>query len=306
MMTTHADLKPVRVSMMNAVHDLAVLVARDEGLFRDEGLDVAIINTPGTAQVNVDRQALRHEIFDRTMEALYNTGGVDQYRMCEWGVMKRTVEAIQCGQRPAKIVALGSAMSKMAIVTAPRSQIYDPEQLKDQPIAVSPFNGSHFTTLKMLEGFIRKEHIRVVHAGTMQERLEAVRQGEVAAANFMEPWISIAQKQGFRILMECHSTRSEAAGDELDGPTLAAMFRAEARAAQMINEQPSQYVHYLLQEAHGLLEPQELQTWRLLYGPPTPYTRERFTDTYAWMLGYPGLVTPGATYDTVVDNRAWE
>ena len=51
----------------------------------------------------------------------------------------------------------------------------------------------------MLEGFIKKEHIRVIHAGTMQERLEAVRTGEVAAGNFMEPWISIAQKQGFRI-----------------------------------------------------------------------------------------------------------
>src|SRR4029450_6927840 len=112
-MTTQADLKPVRVSMMNAVHDLAVLVARDEGLFRDEGLDVMIVNTPGTAQVNVDRQALRHEIFDRTMEALYHTGGVDQYRMCEWGVMKRTVEAIQCGQRPAKNVASRTSTSHM-------------------------------------------------------------------------------------------------------------------------------------------------------------------------------------------------
>jgi NitT/TauT family transport system substrate-binding protein len=305
-MTTQADLKPVRVSMMNAVHDLAVLVARDEGLFHDEGLDVMIVNTPGTAQVNVDRQALRHEIFDRTMEALYNTGGVDQYRMCEWGVMKRTVEAIQCGQRPVKIVALGTAMSKMAIITAPHSHIYEPEQLKDTPVAVSPFNGSHFTTLKMLEGFIKKEHIRVVHAGTMQERLEAVRRGEVAAGNFMEPWISIAQKQGFRILMESHSTRSEAAGDELDGPTLTAMFRAESRAAEMINQDPGKYAHYLLQEAHGLLAPHELQTWRLLYGPPMPYTQERFEDTYAWMLGYPGLVAPGATYGTVVDNRAWE
>ena len=104
-MTRSADLKPVRVSMMNAVHDLAVLVARDEGLFRDEGLDVEIMDTPGTAQVNADRQALREVIFDRTMESLYNTGDVDQYRMCEWGVMKRTVEAMQCGQRPAKIVA---------------------------------------------------------------------------------------------------------------------------------------------------------------------------------------------------------
>ena len=305
-MTTQADLKPVRVSMMNAVHDLALLVANEEGLFRDEGLDVTIVNTPGTAQVNADRQALRHEIFDRTMEALYNTGGVDQYRMCEWGVMKRTVEAITCGQRPAKIVALGAAMSKMAIVAAPHSHIYEPEQLKDTPVAVSPFNGSHFTTLKMLEGFVQKEHIRVVHAGTMRERLEAVRNGTVAAANCMEPWISIAQKQGCRILMESHSTRSEAASDDLDGPTLAAMFRAEARAAELINQTPGKYARYLLQEAQGLLEPDELQTWRLLYGPPVPYTRERFETTYAWMQSYPGLLASDATYDAVVDNRAWE
>jgi NitT/TauT family transport system substrate-binding protein len=305
-MTLQADLKPVRVSMMNAVHDLALLVARDEGLFRDEGLDVEIVSTPGTAQINADRQALRDAIFDRTMESLYNTGDVDQYRMCEWGVMKRTVEAVQCGQRAAKIVALGAAMSKMAIITAPNSCIYEPEQLKDTPVAVSPFNGSHFTTLKMLEGFIKKEQILVVNAGTMQERLEAVGKGVVAAGNFMEPWISVAQKQGFRILIESHSTRSEAASDDLDGPTLAAMFCAEARASEMINQNPGQYAHYLLKEAQGLLELHELQTWRLLYGPPRPYTRERFQATYEWMLSYPDLVTPGATYETVVDNRAWE
>jgi NitT/TauT family transport system substrate-binding protein len=304
-MSIHADLKPVRVSAMNAVHDLAVFVARDEGLFRDEGLDVEILSTPGTAQVNADRQALREVIFDRTMESLYNTGDVDQYRMCEWGVMKRTVEAVPCGQRPAKIVALGAAMSKMAIITAPNSRIYEPEQLKDTPVAVSPFNGSHFTTLKMLEGFVKKEHILVVNAGTMHERLEAVRRGDVAAGNFMEPWISIAQKQGFRILMESHSTRSEAASDDLDGPTLAAMFRAEAQAAELINANPARYAHYLLAEAQGLLALPELQTWRLLHGPPMPYTRERFTATYEWMLSYPGLITPGATYETTVDNRAW-
>ena len=86
-MTTPVDLKEVRVSMMNVVHDLALLVARDEGLFRDEGLEVEIVSTPGTSQVNADHQALQTQIFDRTMEALYNTGAVDQYRMCEWGVM---------------------------------------------------------------------------------------------------------------------------------------------------------------------------------------------------------------------------
>ena len=305
-MTIEADLKNVRVSMMNAVHDLALLVARDEGLFRDQGLDVEIVRTPGTAQVGADHQAMRDVVFDRTMEALYNTGDVDQYRMCEWGVMKRTVEAEEAGQRPAKIVALGSAMSSFAIITRPDSDFYEPEQLRDVPVAVSPYNGSHFTTLKLLEGFVAKDHIKITNAGTMQERLGVVGRGAVAAGSFMEPWISVAQKQGFRIIVEGHSTRSEAAGDELDGATLAAMFRAQAIAAEMINKNASKYEHYFLAEAQGLLNPGDLQTWRLLYAPPVPYTRERFERTYDWMLGYPELIAPGATYEGTVDNRAWD
>ena len=70
-------------------------------------------------------------------------------------------------------------MTRMALVTWPESGLYEPEQLEDRPIAVSPYNGSHFTTLKMLEGFLEKRHIQVTHAGTMGERLEAVRRGEV-------------------------------------------------------------------------------------------------------------------------------
>jgi NitT/TauT family transport system substrate-binding protein len=97
-MSTQIELKKVRTSVMNTVHDLAVLVARDEGLFEAEGLDVEVVTTPGTFQASADHQALRDGIFDRTMEALYNSGGVDQYRMCEWGVMKRTVEAVSAGE----------------------------------------------------------------------------------------------------------------------------------------------------------------------------------------------------------------
>jgi NitT/TauT family transport system substrate-binding protein len=221
-------------------------------------------------------------------------------------VVKRTVEAVSSNQRPGKIVALGAAMSKMAIVTGPNSNIYEPEQLKNTPVAVSTFNGSHFTTLKMLEGFIRKDEIQITSGGTMLERLEAIKKGEVAAGNFYEPWISMAQKQGFRVIMESHSTRSEAAGEQLDGPTLAAMFRAEAVAAGRINADTKSYTHYFVDEIRGLLEPDDFQHWRLLYAPPVPYTRERFEDTYNWMLGYPGIVEPGSTYEQVVDNRAWE
>ena len=301
-----AAVKRVKASMMNAVHDLPLLVARDEGFFRDEGLDVDVIRTPGSGQRDSDHQALRANVFDRAMEALYDQGACDQFRMCEWGVMKRAVEStVSGGHRPAKIVALGSAMSSFAIVTAPGSRIYEPEQLKDRPIGVSPYNGSHFTTLKLLEGFLKREQIKVAFAGTMKERMEAALRGEVAAVSLREPWISIAEKRGMRVLMESHSTRSEAAGEELDGPTLAKMFRAEAAAARAIEQDPGRYEHYFVAEAGGLLERGDLKLARILNAPPEPYTRERFDHTYQWTLGW-ALVPPGATYENTVDNRAWQ
>ena len=208
-----AELKKVRASMMNAIHDLPLLVARDEGFFRDEGLDVEILTTPGSGQHNSDDRALKDDIFKRTMEALYDQGQCDQFRMCEWGIMKRAVESNQENKlRTAKIVALGSAMSSFAIVVDPKSGIYEPEQLKNVPIAVSQYNGSHFTMLKMMEGFIKRDEIKIANHGTHRQRMEAVKAGKVKAASLQEPWISVAEAQGARVLIESRSTRSEAAG----------------------------------------------------------------------------------------------
>ena len=41
------NTKKTQVAIMNAVHDLPVLVARDKGFFKDEGLDLEFVTTPG-------------------------------------------------------------------------------------------------------------------------------------------------------------------------------------------------------------------------------------------------------------------
>jgi len=293
-----------KVAIMNAVHDLPVLVARDKGFFVDEGLDLDFVTTPGMAQVTTTHAVKFESVFDRPLDTVYNEGGIDQYRMCEWGIMKRAVEANTEGRRSRKIVALGASMSKFAIVVARDSKIYEPEMLKEKLISVTPNNGSHFTMLKMLEGFLEPTHIKTTNAGSMQKRLEALSTGQVAAVVLMEPWISVAQRDGQRILIESHSTRSEAASDDVDGPTLAAMFRAQARAVELIEKDPTPFVHYLVAETGGLLDPKDFQRWRLLHAPPQPYTRERFEDTYNWTVKW-NMTVPGATYENTVDNRAW-
>jgi NitT/TauT family transport system substrate-binding protein len=293
-----------QIAIMNAIHDLPVLVARDRGFFRDEGLDLEFVTTPGMSQSTSTHVVKFDSVFDRPLDAVYNDGGIDCYRMCEWGIMKRAVEANAQGLRGRKIVALGASMSKFAVVVARDSKVYEPEMLKDQPIAVTPNNGSEFTTLKMMEGFLEPEHVKRVNVGSMLKRIEAVREGRVAACSLVEPWISVAQKWGMRILIESHSTRSEAAGDDLDGPTLARMFRAQARAVEVLEHDPTPFTHYLVSETGGLLEPHELATWRLLHAAPQPYTRERFDDTYAWTVKW-NMTVSGATYENTVDNRAW-
>jgi len=303
-MNLETKVKP-RLAIMNAVHDLPVLVARDKGFFRDEGLDIEFVTTPGMAQVTTSHSVKFDSVFDRPLDSVFNEGGIDQYRMCEWGIMKRAVEAECSGLRRRKIVALGASMSKFAIAVAPDSEIYEPEMLKNREIAVTPNNGSHFTTLKMMEGFLKPEHVKTTAAGSMPKRLEALKQGKVAAVSLMEPWISVAQKMGLRILIESHSTRSEAASDDLDGKTLAAMFRAQARAVKEIEKDPTPYVHYFIRETGGLLELKDFQSWRLLHAAPQPYTRERWDDTYNWSVKW-NMVVPGATYENIVDNRAWQ
>src|SRR5438094_10081027 len=85
--------KRPQVAIMNAVHDLPVLVARDEGFFRDEGLDIDFVTTPGMAQVTTSHFVKFDSVFDRPLDAAYNDRGIDQFRMCEWGSMKAAVEA---------------------------------------------------------------------------------------------------------------------------------------------------------------------------------------------------------------------
>ena len=60
--------------MMNAVHDLSVLVAGDEGLLNDEGLDVEVVDAVGTARANPVGDALHTKIFDRSLETLLQHG----------------------------------------------------------------------------------------------------------------------------------------------------------------------------------------------------------------------------------------
>jgi hypothetical protein len=91
-MTSETKNRP-QLALMNAVHDLPVMVAREKGFFKDEGLEIDFVVTPGMAQAGSSHVVRAETVFDRPLDSVYNEGGIDCYRMCEWGIMKRAVEA---------------------------------------------------------------------------------------------------------------------------------------------------------------------------------------------------------------------
>jgi ABC-type nitrate/sulfonate/bicarbonate transport system substrate-binding protein len=46
-----------------------VLVARDKGFFKDEGLDIEFLTTPGMAQVTTTHSLKFDPIFDRPLDS---------------------------------------------------------------------------------------------------------------------------------------------------------------------------------------------------------------------------------------------
>ena len=62
--------KRLQLAVMNAVHDLPVLVARDQGYFMDEGLDIEFVTTPGMAQVTSAHTATWDNVFERPLDAV--------------------------------------------------------------------------------------------------------------------------------------------------------------------------------------------------------------------------------------------
>ncbi len=77
-MTDQATTRKAQIAVMNAVHDLPVLVAREQGFFEDEGLDTEFVTTPGMAQVTTSHSVSWDSIFDRPLDSIYNEGGASR------------------------------------------------------------------------------------------------------------------------------------------------------------------------------------------------------------------------------------
>lgn len=293
-------LKQITSEYHQSIYNLPWLVAQAEGIFAREGLEVSFVRATThnpTIQPVWDPKA----VDPNWNHVPFENGASQTYSACEWGQIRRSSES-QVGGR---IAMLRPTIVSQALFVRPDSSITDPHDLRNKSIAVNFHAGSHYLALQVLDGFMDRDQIKVVHYGSAQDRFQALLDGRVDATIVMEPYIAIAEKAGCQLIFEAFLNGSEISSPEIDQETFDAINRALTDAVRRINAAKRDYVHYLIEDVPAELGPVTADDFRLdriRCVPPRPYPPEDFERTRAWMLSW-GLLSETACFEDLVDNR---
>jgi NitT/TauT family transport system substrate-binding protein len=224
---------------------LAELVAYDEGLFENEGIVVEWADrekgVDKTAQMNVTSHKGVNPFSSHGK--LLEEGKADLYNACEWGNYSR-VGATKAGSRQ---IGRRSIVTFAALVVRGDSPVQTPQQLANRQIGVPFFFGTHYLTIQMLEGFVPRDMIRLgrVPNGSPY-RFKLLMDGDIEATTLTEPYVSLAEKKGCRIVISAFHHGTEVASDRVDAETYAAFNRAVREAVRRINANKRGYLHYFI------------------------------------------------------------
>jgi NitT/TauT family transport system substrate-binding protein len=273
-MPSTEPMPSVRIAPNNQVFDLPVIVAIEEGLFARAGLDVRFSAT----HADREKDAAGRPIMSRLKEQLFDRGSADSYNVCEWA----SIDRLERGSRAGNIAALRAAVAAQAILTFD-DKLQVPRDLADVPVVVQELTGSHYTTLQMLESAIGADHVRIAHGGLPQMRWAALQNGSARAVTVMEPFISLALKEGAHIIAASFYRGGEVIAADLTPEQRKAYYDAENQAVDLINADFYKYAHHVTAHAKGALAPQELLRAFVRYKHVDYYDPTLFGRAYDWM-----------------------
>jgi NitT/TauT family transport system substrate-binding protein len=291
---------------------LPELVADAEGLFAKEGLTIRWVDTDEGIDHKAHTDVLDPRGLDpyRSHGRLLEQGKADMYNACEWGnycrVQDTSVRSRQLGRR--------SVVSYAAIVVRPDSPVYTPQQLAHRKVGVPFYFGTHYLALHMLEGFLTRDQIMVcsVPPGS-RARFDLLMRGEIEGTTLTEPYVTLAEKKGCRLVCSAFFHGTQVGTDKIDVETMGAYNRAVTEAVRRINANKRGYLHYFI-DYHKLRDPEigtlsveDMRESRLVVCEPAPIPLEEMQRTYDWVKSWGMLETARTPLELVnvdVQDRA--
>lgn len=270
---------------------LPELVAYDEGLFQEEGLLIEWVDRDSGVDEKVESRVtspLGVNPFASHGKML-EQGKADMYNACEWGnycrVQETGVGSRQVGRR--------AIVTYAAIVVRPGSPVHTAQQLADLTVGVPFYFGTHYLALHLLEGFLPREAIKLCHTPNgSRRRFDLMMSGEVDAVTLTEPYITLAEKKGCRVICSAFYHGTEVASDRVDGETYAAFNRAVRKAVSRIDANKGAYMRYFI-DYHKAKDPEigtlsvaDLRESRLVVVDPAPIPAAELKRTAEWLKSW--------------------
>src|SRR5712691_11261033 len=297
-------MKKLVLETTSPFQGLPELVAYDEGLFAKEGIEIEWADRDEAGVKVADTSLTDVKGADPFVShgTLLEAGKADMYNACEWGNYCRAgataVGSRQVGRRA--IVTFG------AILVRPDSPVYTAQQLAGRRIGVPFYAGTHYLALHLLEGFLPRDLIKVCRAPTgSRNRFNLMMQGEIEATTLTEPYITLAEKKGCRIICSAFYHGTEVASDKVDAETYRAFNRAVREAVRRINADKRGYLHYFI-DYHkakdpeiGTLQLDDLRASRLIVCDPAPIPADEMQRTYEWVKSWGMLEATESALDLV-------
>jgi NitT/TauT family transport system substrate-binding protein len=299
-------LTPTKIEVNNAVFSLPYHVAKEMGIFEEEGLDVTLV--PAGSGRDRDKEVPDKPIEDPTAVSSYGwhegieKGEFSMYRACEWGQIRRTQDSCQ----DARVITKRAAVATQALIVTGDSPYNIPPDLRNVLVGVNMHAGSHYISLGMLGGYMNKDEVRVGHVGGPKQRLKYLEEGKIGAAALMEPWITVALKRGHKIICEAFYDGAEVAVPTLAPDTYTAIDRSVRRAVDLIQKDIRPFFKYMLKEVPSdiaELSADDFFIGRFRYIYPRPYTPEEYDHIYNWMVDW-NLLSEQSTFDKIVEAKA--
>ena len=269
---------------------LPELVAYDEGLFAAEGLEVEFVERGHAAPRATDASVTSTEGLSAFASHgnTFESGRAGMYNACEWGNYRRVQDSQVSARQPGRraIITYG------ALIVPPSSPVYTPQQLANKLIGVPYFAGTHYLAILMLEGFLPRDLIKTCRAPSGSVgRYRSMMKGELDATTVCEPYITVAEKAGCRVILAAPYHGTEVATDEVDAETYAAFSKAVKEAVRRINADKRKYMQYFI-DYHksdpevAALSVDDLNLSRLQVVDPGPIPEDELERTYQWMLSW--------------------
>ena len=258
-------------------------VAEEKGYFKDEGLDYEFLISYATQAAGYalvqSTETAAPEVKRGAFENMERGRAADISCACHWAVNM----ASSSGH--GRMWGHAYSVTPSAIVVSPESSIKKPRDLANVEVGVGYHSGSYFSAIQALENVLKPDEIKLRYIGQPQDRLAALLDRKVEAANLFGAPLYLVEQQGFRRILDTTFMIGFLMHKDADVEDVRRYFAALQRAQRDIDLEPERYKHYFLKELpgkyHDMIDvggfgPGE----RLVF---EPYTREMFERTQRWM-----------------------